>query len=121
MSKVAAVVLAAGRSSRYRAAGGAEATKLVAEIRGKPIVRRVVEAALASRARPVVVVIGHARERGRGALSRAAGDDRGQPGLCAAASPPRCARAQRAAVRRRAARVVLLGDMPNVDARLIDR
>ena len=69
MSSVGAVVLAAGRSSRYRAAGGAEATKLVAEMEGKPIVRRAVEAALASRARPVVVVAGHARDAVEAALA----------------------------------------------------
>ena len=48
---VAAVVLAAGRSSRFHAAGGAEETKLVATLDGKPVVRHVVEAALTSRAR----------------------------------------------------------------------
>ena len=35
------------------------ANKLVADINGKPMVRRVVEAALASQARPVLVVTGH--------------------------------------------------------------
>jgi len=60
MTRVAAVVLAAGRSSRFRAEGGTEETKLVASVDGKPIVRRVVETALASQAGPVVVVVGHA-------------------------------------------------------------
>ena len=62
MTRVGAIVLAAGQSSRFRAAGGPELTKLVAKLEGKPIVRRVVEAALATKARPVVVVTGYARE-----------------------------------------------------------
>ncbi len=53
---VAAVVLAAGRSTRM---GGTN--KLLAEIDGKPLVRIAVEQALASRANPVVVVTGHQR------------------------------------------------------------
>src|SRR6185437_11555849 len=60
-AEIAAIVLAAGRASRYRAAGGAEPTKLVAEYRGHPLVRWAARAALASRARPVIVVTGHAR------------------------------------------------------------
>lgn len=69
MPDVAALVLAAGRASRYRAAGGAAPTKLVADYRGKPLVRWAVEAALASRTRPVVVVTGHARAEVEAALA----------------------------------------------------
>ena len=58
MKKVAAVVLAAGRSSRFEGAR----TKLIAEFCKRPLVRQVVEAATASLAHPVVVVTGHARE-----------------------------------------------------------
>ncbi len=50
---VAAVVLAAGRSTRMGV------NKLLEDLDGKPVVRRVVEAALASRCRPVCVVLGH--------------------------------------------------------------
>ncbi len=53
-------MLAAGQSARFRAAGGSEATKLVAKLDGKPIVRIAAETALASRAR-VGGVVGHAR------------------------------------------------------------
>lgn len=56
--KVGALVLAAGRGTRM---GGPN--KLLEEIGGKPIVRWAVEAALASHARPVVVVTGHEGER----------------------------------------------------------
>jgi molybdenum cofactor cytidylyltransferase len=52
--RIAAIVLAAGRSTRM----GSQ-NKLLADIGGKPMVRRAVETALASRAEPVVVVTGH--------------------------------------------------------------
>ncbi|HZS63948.1 MAG TPA: molybdopterin-binding/glycosyltransferase family 2 protein [Xanthobacteraceae bacterium] len=56
--QVAAVILAAGRSTRM---GGEN--KLLAEWEGKPMVRVAAEQALASRARPVIVVTGHQREQ----------------------------------------------------------
>jgi molybdenum cofactor cytidylyltransferase len=61
---IAALVLAAGRSSRM---GGPN--KLLAEIGGRPLVRIVTEQVLASRARPVIVVTGHQRERVEAALA----------------------------------------------------
>ena len=60
MSTVAAVVLAAGRSTRYRAAGGTAATKLVATFRGEPLVRHAAVVALGAGLHPVLVVTGHA-------------------------------------------------------------
>ncbi|MFT4097570.1 MAG: nucleotidyltransferase family protein [Rhodoblastus sp.] len=61
MVKVAAIVLAAGRSMRF--SGGKEgATKLVAELGGAPLVRHAVQAAAGCGARPVIVVTGHARD-----------------------------------------------------------
>ena len=68
-SKIGGIVLAAGQSSRFRAGGGMDPTKLVAKLDGKPIVRRVVEAALAAKARPVVVVTGYARNSVEGAVA----------------------------------------------------
>ncbi len=68
MAEIGAVVLAAGASTRFRVEGGAEPSKLVALLDGEPLVRRAVAAALASRARPVVVVTGHAREAVEAAL-----------------------------------------------------
>jgi len=62
--RVAAVVLAAGRSTRMGAVN-----KLIAEIGGKPLVRIAAEQALASRAQPVIVVTGHERERVEEALN----------------------------------------------------
>lgn len=120
MIKVAAVVLAAGQSSRYRAAGGVEATKLVAEVSGKPIVRRVVEAALASRARPVSVVVGFARDWVEAALAGIPATIVVNPDFATGLGS-----SLRVALRGLpsdvAATLVLLGDMPNVDSALIDR
>lgn len=55
MSDVAAIILAAGRGARFGAAG----SKLTHSWRGKPIIRHVCETALASSARPVILVTGH--------------------------------------------------------------
>lgn len=113
--RVAALVLAAGRSSRM---GGPN--KLLLPVGGEPMVRRVAEAALASRAAPVVVVVGHQQHEIRAVLRGlkvrfAANPDFAQ-GLSTslkaglAALPGDVAGA-----------VVCLGDMPRVGAALIDR
>lgn len=65
---IAAIILAAGRSQRFRAAGGVEVSKLVAPLDGQPLLRHVADAALASHARPVVLVTGHARQAVEAAL-----------------------------------------------------
>jgi molybdenum cofactor cytidylyltransferase len=119
MSEVAAIVLAAGRASRYRAAGGVEETKLVVDFHGEPLIRWAARAALASRARPVVVVTGHARAHVETALARLAVQFVHNPdfasGLASSlragltALPPEAAGA-----------VVLLGDMPEAGASVID-
>ena len=62
--KIACIVLAAGRSTRMGAAN-----KLLAAVGGRPMVRGVVEAALESAARPVLVVIGHQGEEVRAKLA----------------------------------------------------
>jgi molybdenum cofactor cytidylyltransferase len=116
---VAAVILAAGRSTRF-AADQVGATKLTAELHGKPLVRHVAEAALASKARPVIVVTGHAREQVQGALA-------GLPLAFVhngdyAAGLASSLRTGIAAVPNEATgAVVLLGDMPLVTAGLIDQ
>jgi molybdenum cofactor cytidylyltransferase len=119
VTRVGAVVLAAGRSARFRAAGGPGATKLVAKLGDKPIVRMAAEAALASRARPVIVVTGHARASVEAALAGLdvewAHNPQFSSGLASslrvglAAMPADVAGA-----------LVLLGDMPWIEARLID-
>ncbi|MGL4974242.1 MAG: NTP transferase domain-containing protein, partial [Bosea sp. (in: a-proteobacteria)] len=60
---IAAVVLAAGRSTRMGS------NKLLETLRGKALVRHVTEAALASRASPVIVVTGHQDVQVRAALA----------------------------------------------------
>jgi molybdenum cofactor cytidylyltransferase len=112
---IAAVVLAAGRSSRM---GGPN--KLLEKINGRPLVRIVVDAALASKARPVIVVTGHQRERVEAALAglpvRFVYNANFTGGLGTslkagiAAVPPEADGA-----------IVCLGDMPQVDGALIDR
>lgn len=113
--KIAAIVLAAGLSSRM--SGG---NKLLAEFGGKPLVRHAVEAALASTARPVIVVTGHEAGRVQAALTgldvRFAHNPRYRDGLSTSlkagikAVPEDCTGA-----------LIMLGDMPDVRAELIDR
>ena len=119
MTRVGAIVLAAGQSSRFRAAGGPDVTKLVAKLDGKPIVRRVVEAALATKARPVVVVTGYARESVEAAVADleigVAFNPRFVSGLASSLSV-----GLSAMPRDVAGALVLLGDMPLIEPRLAD-
>jgi molybdenum cofactor cytidylyltransferase len=62
--RIAAVVLAAGLSTRL-----APANKLLVEIGGRPLICRAVEAALASEADPVLVIVGHEAGEIRQALA----------------------------------------------------
>ncbi len=62
-ARISCLVLAGGRSSRMGS------NKLLEPVNGKPLVRHVVDAALASTARPVVVVTGHQAEAVRSALA----------------------------------------------------
>src|ERR671918_1733453 len=61
--KVAALVLAAGQSRRM-----GQANKLLAPVDGRPMVAHAVDAMLASRADPVIVVTGHQADAVRAAL-----------------------------------------------------
>jgi molybdenum cofactor cytidylyltransferase len=119
MTKVGAVILAAGQSSRFRAGGGSDPTKLVAKLDGKPIVRRVVEAALAANARPIVVVTGYARDSVEAAIADleigVAFNPRFANGLASSLSV-----GLSAMPRDVLGALVLLGDMPQVRAPLID-
>ena len=113
--RIAAVVLAAGRSTRM-----AGANKLLAEIARRPLVRIAAEAALASRATPVIVVAGHQRAQVEEALAglpvRLVYNPDFAQGLGTSL------KAGIAAVPADAdGAIVCLGDMPQVDARLIDR
>jgi molybdenum cofactor cytidylyltransferase len=118
-SKIGAIVLAAGQSSRFRAAAGTDLTKLVAKLDGKPIVRQVVEAALAAKARPVVVVTGYARDSVESALADldigVAFNPKFASGLASSLSVGLSAMPGDVA-----GALVLLGDMPWIEARLAD-
>lgn len=64
--RIAAVVLAAGASTRM-----GKKNKLLATLDGRPVIQHVVAAAQASRADPVVVVLGNRAKEIRAALGRA--------------------------------------------------
>jgi molybdenum cofactor cytidylyltransferase len=113
--RIAALVLAAGRSTRMGAVN-----KLIAEIGGKPLVRIAAEQALASRADPVIVVTGHEREKVEAALKdlpvRLAHNPDFAEGLGTSL------KAGIAAVPDNADGVIVcLGDMPQVNSVLIDQ
>ena len=112
---VAAIVLAAGQSSRM----APRHKLLVEDAEGRAMVARVVDAALGSRARPVVVVLGHRADEVRAALAGRAVEyvtaENHAAGLSASL---------RAGISALPASVsgalVLLGDMPLVDAATLD-
>ena len=71
MLEVAAIVLAAGRASRFARAGeGAGASKVFALLDGTPLVAHVVASAAAARSRPIVVVTGRSAELAEAALRK---------------------------------------------------
>jgi molybdenum cofactor cytidylyltransferase len=115
-SGIAAVVLAAGTSTRM-----APYNKLlIADKAGKPMVARVVDNVLSSGARPVIVVTGHRADDIRAALGGRpvtyVHAERYAEGLAASL------KAGIAAVPADAAgAVVCLGDMPLVTGRIVDR
>lgn len=116
---VAALILAAGTASRYRAVDPTVPTKLVARLDGVPLVRRAAEAALASSAAPVVVVTGHAEAEVRAALEGCAVSFAHNAdyatGLASSLRTGLSALPADAA-----GALVLLGDMPGVTAPLLD-
>jgi molybdenum cofactor cytidylyltransferase len=111
-ARIAAVVLAAGRASRMGE------NKLIAELDGEPIVRRTVRAALASRARPVIVVTGHEAEAVRAALAGLDVQFAHNPDFADGMSTSlRVGIAAAGAVH---AALVCLGDMPRLEGRHLD-
>jgi molybdenum cofactor cytidylyltransferase len=113
--RIAAIVLAAGRSTRM---GGSN--KLLAEIKGRPLVRIAAEEALASQARPVIAVTGHQRERVEAALGGLDVTLVHNPDFAEGLSTS--LKVGIAAVPADVdGAIVCLGDMPQVNAPLIDR
>jgi molybdenum cofactor cytidylyltransferase len=94
-------------------------TKLVAKLDGKPIVRRVAEAALAAKARPVVVVTGYARSSVEAAVAdldvELAFNPKFASGLASSLSVGLSAMPSDVV-----GALVLLGDMPWIEPRLVD-
>ncbi|MEO6839332.1 MAG: molybdopterin-binding/glycosyltransferase family 2 protein [Bradyrhizobium sp.] len=112
---ITAVILAAGRSTRM---GGPN--KLLAELSGKPLVRTVTEQALASGASGVIVVTGHQAAEVEKALAGLKVKFVHNPDFAAGLASS--VKSGIAAVPADAdGAVVCLGDMPLIDARLIDR
>jgi molybdenum cofactor cytidylyltransferase len=112
---VAAIVLAAGRGTRM-----GPKNKLLADFKNKPIVRHTTEAALASKARPVIVVTGHQGDRVAGALKGLDVSFIQNPHFVEGLSTS--LRAGLAALPPEIDAVaVMLGDMPEVSGSLIDR
>jgi len=120
MARIAAILLAAGASSRFRAEGGGDASKLVARLAGKPLVRHAAEAALGSSARPIIVVTGHDRAAVEAALDGLAVEFAHNEQYCdGLASSLKTGIA--ALPRDVAGALALLGDMPAVASTLIER
>lgn len=116
-TEIGAIILAAGTGARFRAAGGA-GSKLLAHYQGKPLVRHVAEAALSSGLAGVIVVTGHDDAPLRAALAGLPltfivnedyASGMGSSLRVGFAARPRAWKAA----------VILLGDMPLVDAALI--
>jgi molybdenum cofactor cytidylyltransferase len=113
--RIAALVLAAGRSTRM---GGPN--KLLATLEGKPMVRHAAEAALGAGLERVVVVTGHQGERVRAALGELDLGFVDNPDFAEGLSTS--LRAGLAALPEDIdAAIVLLGDMPRVTAGLVAR
>ncbi|RIK96167.1 MAG: 4-diphosphocytidyl-2C-methyl-D-erythritol kinase [Proteobacteria bacterium] len=113
--RIAAVILAAGRSTRM---GGPN--KLLADLKGRPLVRIVTEQALASKAAETIVVTGHQRTEVEAALGdlpvRFVHNPDFAEGLATSVKTGIAAVSANAD-----GAVVCLGDMPLIDAHLIDR
>jgi molybdenum cofactor cytidylyltransferase len=112
---VAAVILAAGRSTRM---GGPN--KLLAELNGKTLVRIVTDQALASKAKDIIVVTGHQAEQVEKALQGLKVKFVRNPDFAGGLASS--VKAGIAAVPANAdGAVICLGDMPLISARLVDR
>lgn len=113
-SAAAAIVLAAGRGTRF-----GESPKLLAELDGKPLVRHAVDVALAAGLQTLVVV-GHREPDVRAALRGLAVTFVPNPAFADGLSTS--LKAGFAALPRSAeAAIVLLGDMPRISADLLRR
>lgn len=111
----AAIVLAAGRSSRM-----GDRNKLLTEIAGTPIVRRTVDVALRTQARSVIVVTGHEAQAVSSVLQDCSVKIVYNPNFAEGLSTSLRTGLSAVSPEINAA-AVLLGDMPFIEAELIDR
>jgi molybdenum cofactor cytidylyltransferase len=113
--RIAAIVMAAGRSSRM---GGAN--KLLSEVAGQTLITRTLDGVLASRARPVVVVLGH-----EAAKTRATIGDRPVTMVENAAYASGMASSLKAGLFALQSDIdgvlICLGDMPRIEPAVLDR
>jgi len=109
---VAAIILAAGEGSRF---GG---QKLLAPLRGRPLVQHVLDAATASSLSPVTLIVGAGADALLAALDL--GRAVARPNPAAASGQASSLRVGLRAARDADAAVVLLGDQPGVTAGLIE-
>jgi molybdenum cofactor cytidylyltransferase len=112
---VAAIVLAAGQSRRMEGAN-----KLLEDFKGKPLIRRAVEATLASKVSPVIVVTGKDEEAIKQALKGLNVRFVNNPDYAEGLSSSLKA-GIRAVPEESAGAIICLGDMPHVSSALIDR
>lgn len=113
--RIAAVVLAAGQSRRM-----GDRNKLLSEVDGEAMIRHVVHAALGSQAEEVVVVSGHEADKLEAALAGLAVRSVHNPDYAAGLSTS-LHRGLGALPDDVDGAVVLLADMPKVDAATVDR
>ncbi len=113
--RVAALVLAAGRSTRM-----GPVNKLLADLEGRPMVARVADAARTSQAAPVIVVTGHERDRVEATLAGLDVTLVNNPDYAAGLSTS-LHRGLAALPEATDGVVVCLGDMPRITAAVIDR
>ncbi len=114
--RIAALLLAAGRSTRM-----GQANKLLAELDGKPLLLHAADAALAARIARLVVVTGHEADRVRAALAGLGAEFVHNPDFAAGISS---SLARGLAALKDAdidGAIVLLGDMPRIGQGVINR
>lgn len=118
--RVAVLVLAAGRSTRM---GGPN--KLLQEADGLPLVAHAVKAALASQAVEVVVVLGHMGDRVKPAIEQSIGAEKRLRFVTNSDFADGLSTSVRTGIaalgKEIDAAIVQLGDMPGVNAALLDR
>ena len=113
--RIAALILAAGKSSRMQGPN-----KLLMDVGGKPMVAHIVDAALESSARPVIVVTGNAEAEIRAALSGRAVTFVHNPDYADGLSTS-LRTGLRALPDEADGALVCLGDMPDIRAAHLDR